>query len=39
MALFKELQEEGYFSGEDLDKELVRFCFLDMIQVKETIVD
>lgn len=37
IALFQELQEQGYFSGDDLDKELVRFCFLDIIVVRITI--
>ena len=33
MAFFNELQGQGYFSGEMMEKELIRFCFLGLIQV------
>ena len=33
ITLFHLLRSEGYFTGEDLDKELIRFCFLNTIQV------
>lgn len=36
MALFRCLKDDGFFSGDDLDKELIRFTFMRMIQVKVT---
>ena len=33
MDLFKGLQEDQVFSGNELDKHLVRFCFMALIQV------
>lgn len=38
MNLFKDLQEYGHFSGEFLDKNLIQFCFLDLVQVQSHIV-
>ncbi|XP_034530357.1 uncharacterized protein LOC117805873 [Notolabrus celidotus] len=32
MNLFKDLQENGHFSGDFLDKNLIQFCFLDLVQ-------
>ena len=32
------LQSDGDFSGDDLDKELVRFCYLSVIQVMGTFI-
>jgi hypothetical protein len=33
MSLFHELQGQGLFDGGERDKELIRFCFQDLIQV------
>jgi len=33
ISLFYQLEAEGAFSGDEFDKELVRFCFLGIIQV------
>jgi hypothetical protein len=33
IGLFHGLQSQGNFSGDELDKELVRFCFLKVVQV------
>lgn len=33
MNLFQELRENGHFSGSELDKSLIQFCFLMIIQV------
>ena len=33
ISQFKQLKEDGYFTGTDIDKELIRFCFLQLIQV------
>lgn len=33
MELFKSLQHDDYFTGDFLDKSLIQFCFMDMIQV------
>lgn len=33
MDTFKELQNDGYFEGSSIDKDLIRFCFLSLIQV------
>lgn len=33
MNLFKTLQKDGHFSGDFLDKSLIQFCFLDLVQV------
>ena len=32
IALFHQIQSEGHFSGDLIDKELSRFCFTDLIQ-------
>ena len=34
MNLFTELQHEGDFTGNWMDKELIRFCFMQLIQVE-----
>ena len=36
ITLFKEMQSTGQFSGDNVDKELVRFCFLDLVQVNDS---
>lgn len=33
MDLFKQLQYDGYFSGDLLDRNLIQFCFMEAIQV------
>ena len=33
MDLFNKIKDDGYFSGDDLDKGLIQFCFLKIIQV------
>ena len=33
MDIFNSLKEEGYFTGDFLDKGLIQFCFLSLIQV------
>ncbi len=33
MNLFQSLLDDGTFDGGYLDRKLIRFCFLDMIQV------
>lgn len=33
ISIFQQLKEDGDFDGTDVDKELVRFCFLPLIQV------
>ena len=33
IAMFHELQATGDYTGDAIDKELVRFCFLTVIQV------
>ena len=33
MNLFKSLQDAGHFSGDALDKSLMQFCFLELVQV------
>ena len=33
MELFQSLQEEGHFRGDILDKNLIQFCFMGLIQV------
>ncbi|XP_041360504.1 uncharacterized protein LOC121376794 [Gigantopelta aegis] len=33
MDLFNEMKKDGYFTVDKLDKDLVRFCFLRLIQV------
>ena len=33
MDIFHTLKDDGLFTGDDLDKELIRFCFMKMIQV------
>lgn len=37
MNLFQELKEENEFSGDLLDKSLVQFCFMNIIQVSKII--
>ncbi|CAK6970288.1 uncharacterized protein LOC119785590 [Scomber scombrus] len=32
MNLFKSLQDAGHFSGDALDKSLMQFCFLELVQ-------
>ncbi|KAL3873521.1 hypothetical protein ACJMK2_036627 [Sinanodonta woodiana] len=32
--LFRQMQQDGYFSGDYLDKHLLRFCFLEIIQTE-----
>ena len=34
MNLFAELKHEGDFTGNWMDKELLRFCFMQLIQVE-----
>ncbi|XP_051782603.1 uncharacterized protein LOC127527557 [Erpetoichthys calabaricus] len=34
MDLFRQIQVDGYFSGDFLDKELIRFCFMKLIQAE-----
>jgi len=34
MDLLKRLQEDGYYTGDILDKNLLQFCFMDIIQVR-----
>ena len=31
---FQQLQADGVFCGVDIDKELVRFCLMDIVQVR-----
>lgn len=31
---FQQLQADGVFCGDDVDKDLVRFCFMDVVQVR-----
>ena len=38
IALFKELVDQGHFSGDQKDKELVRFCFMALVQVRKKIM-
>lgn len=33
MNMFKDLQENGHFFGDFLDKSLIQFCFLNLVQV------
>lgn len=33
MDIFEDLKDNGYFSGDALDKEILRFCFMNIIQV------
>ena len=33
MNMFKAIQDNGNFSGDFLDKSLIQFCFLDLVQV------
>ena len=33
MDIFKQLQYDGYFTGDFLDKNLIQFCFMEAIQV------
>lgn len=33
MMIFKQLQSTGMFIGDDTDKDLIRFCFMDVVQV------
>lgn len=35
ISLFHELKDHGYFSGTYIDKQLIRFCFMALIQVTE----
>lgn len=37
MNTFKALKENEHFSGAFLDKNLIQFCFLDLIQVTERL--
>ena len=34
MNLFKTFQDDGHFTGDFLDKNLIQFCFLNLVQVK-----
>ncbi len=34
MNLFAKLHQDGLFNGSKLDKGVIRFCFMDMIQVR-----
>lgn len=34
MNLFQTFQDDGHFTGDFLDKSLIQFCFLNLIQVK-----
>ncbi|KAL4009749.1 hypothetical protein ACER0C_003601 [Sarotherodon galilaeus] len=34
MNLFQTIQDDGHFTGDVLDKSLIQFCFLNLIQVK-----
>lgn len=36
MDMFKQLQYDGYFTGDVLDKSLIQFCFMETIQVNMT---
>ena len=33
MSYFRQLKEDGMYTGSEIDKELIRFCFLPVIQV------
>lgn len=33
MNLFKQLQHDGYYTGDYLDRNLIQFCFLKLVQV------
>lgn len=33
MNLFQSLKEDGYFNGSFIDKNLIRFCFINLIRV------
>ena len=37
ISLFHLIQSDGDFTGDMVDKELIRFCFLNIIQVKSII--
>ena len=37
MNVFESFKDDGYYSGDTLDHELIRFCFLDMIQVSNNV--
>ncbi|KAF3847309.1 hypothetical protein F7725_020337 [Dissostichus mawsoni] len=32
MNLFQTLQEDGHFTGDFLDKSLIQFCYLNLVQ-------
>ena len=38
MNLFQMLKEDDYFDGSFLDKSLIQFCFLELIQVSATAI-
>lgn len=38
MNMFKALQGNGHFTGDFLDKSLIHFCFLDLVQVTYNII-
>lgn len=38
MNVFESFKDDGYYSGDYLDQELIRFCFLEIIQVIDNIV-
>ncbi len=33
MDIFQTLKDDGHFSGDFLDKNLIQFCFLNLVQV------
>ena len=37
IQLFRQLKEDGEFSGNWLDKNLIRYCFMELIQVSFTL--
>ena len=38
MTLFHGLRNEGLFCGDETDKEVLRFCFLNIIQVLHSLL-
>ena len=38
MNVFSGLKNSGHFSGDHLDKNLIRFCFLNLVQVSKTAI-
>lgn len=38
MNIFHKLKDEGHFCGTYLDKCLIQFCFMELIQVSTTII-